>query len=87
MTIDRLELAKIIIDKLELGLNPDDVNFDAPLFGYDHPDSLCLDSIDALEIGLAVSNRYGVAVKANDENNAAIFANINSLAGYIETQL
>ena len=54
-----LEIKNLIISTLNLDeLTPDDIETDAPLFG----DGLGLDSIDALELGLAVKNEYGVVI-------------------------
>jgi acyl carrier protein len=52
----------------------------APLFG----DGLGLDSIDVLEIALAISQNYGVQLRSDDEQNAAIFQSLRSLNQYIQ---
>ena len=54
------------------------------LFGIDGDDCLGLDSIDALEIALAIDQNYGVKLKADDENNKEIFACLRSLTQYID---
>ncbi len=59
-----LEIKNLIISTLNLDeLTPDDIDTDAPLFG----DGLGLDSIDALELGLAVKNEYGIVLSAESE--------------------
>lgn len=83
-TTEQLALAEIIVEALEI----DDVAAaeivpTAPLFG-DDADGLGLDSIDALEIALAVSQNYGVELQADDENNRQIFATLESLNSYIQ---
>ena len=49
-------------------------------------DCLGLDSIDALEIALAIEQNYGVKLQADDENNKAIFGSLRSLSNYIDAQ-
>ena len=66
-----LELAELIVAAVNLeGVAPADIDPEAPLFG----DGLGLDSIDALEIALEISKRYGVQLRADDEENRRIFA-------------
>ncbi|HSQ71657.1 MAG TPA: phosphopantetheine-binding protein, partial [Rubrivivax sp.] len=57
-----------------------EIDPEAPLFG----DGLGLDSIDALEIALEISKRYGVQIRAEDEDNRKIFASLRSLSGHIQ---
>ncbi len=86
-TQEELKLAKILVEALDLeDVSAQDIVPDAPLFGFDDADSLGLDSIDALEISLAVTQRYGVQLKADDENNRAIFASLRALADHIASQ-
>jgi acyl carrier protein len=70
------DLAKLIVDSLRLEVPPGDIDPAAPLFG----DGLGLDSIDMLEIALAVSKRYGVELRS--ENRAAL-ASLRALAAHI----
>ncbi|WP_092387534.1 phosphopantetheine-binding protein [Halopseudomonas salegens] len=75
------EIKQMIIDVLELeDIQPDDIEADAPLFG----EGLGLDSIDALEIGLALQKRYGIKLDAEDESTRTHFASINSLVALVE---
>jgi len=54
----------------------------APLYG----EGLGLDSIDMLEISLAIGKRYGVELRADDENNRQIFASLRNLAQHVGSQ-
>ena len=75
-----LEVKQMIIDVLQLeDIGPDDIDSTAPLF----VEGLGLDSIDALEIALAISQRYGFQLKSDDEQNLKIFASLRSLANHI----
>ena len=75
------ELAELIIAAVNLeGVRPADIEPEAPLFGA----GLGLDSIDALEIALEVSRRYGLQLRSDDADNRRIFASLRSLAAYIQ---
>ncbi|MBC9205518.1 acyl carrier protein [Roseomonas aerophila] len=74
------EVAALIVEALHLEMAPEDIAPDAPLFG----EGLGLDSIDALEIALAVSRRYGFQLRSDDERNGQIFASLRNLAAHIE---
>ncbi len=73
------ELKQLIIDTLNLETTLEKIAPDAPLF----VEGLGLDSIDALELALAIKKRYGVRTKANDAENRRIFASVRSLAAHI----
>ncbi|RFB69986.1 MULTISPECIES: phosphopantetheine-binding protein [unclassified Herbaspirillum] len=74
------EIKELIIDVLQLeDLRPSDIDAAAPLFG----DGLGLDSIDALELGVALQKRYGVVLSANSEETRKHFASVQSLAALI----
>lgn len=74
------ELAELIVSALNLeGVNPAEIDPEAPLFGA----GLGLDSIDALELALEISKRYGVQLKAEDEDNKRIFASLRTLADHV----
>jgi acyl carrier protein len=76
------ELADLIVRALNLeAVVPAEIDPEAPLFGA----GLGLDSIDALELALAVSKRYGVQLRSDDENNRRIFASLRALAGHIHS--
>ena len=77
------ELKHLIVDSLLLeDVKADEIDTNAPLFG----EGLGLDSIDALELGMALGRRYGVKIKADDERNWEIFRSVRSLATFIESQ-
>lgn len=77
------ELKELIITSLDLeDINASEIDNDAPLFG----DGLGLDSIDALELGLAVSKKYDVKIDAENEETRQHFASVNNLAKFIESQ-
>ncbi|KAF0813779.1 Acyl carrier protein [Andreprevotia sp. IGB-42] len=75
------EIKALIIDSLNLeDLTPDDIDSEAPLF----VDGLGLDSIDALELGVALQKRYGLTLSAESEETRRHFASISSLAAFVE---
>lgn len=74
------EVAKLIVEALNLEVAPEEIDPEAPLFG----EGLGLDSIDALEIALAISKRYGFQLRSDDERNHRIFASLRALAAHIE---
>ncbi|MGL4001286.1 phosphopantetheine-binding protein [Pantoea eucalypti] len=77
------DIKQMIIHTLNLeDLSPDDIETDAALFG----DGLGLDSIDALELGLAVKNRYGVTLSAESETLRAHFFSVATLAAFVNQQ-
>mgnify|MGYP001766177483 CR=1 FL=1 len=75
-----LEIKRLIVEALELeDMPPEDIDAQAPLFG----DGLGLDSIDALEIGVALRKRYQVTLAANDSANREHFRSVASLARFV----
>ena len=75
------EIKQLVIDVLQLeDITPLDIDSDAPLF----VEGLGLDSIDALELGVAIQKRYGIILSASSEENRRHFASIRALAGMIE---
>ena len=78
-----LEIKNLIISTPNLDdLTPDDIDINAPLFG----DGLGLDSIDALELGLAVKNEYGIVLSAESEEMRHHFFSVATLASFIAAQ-
>ncbi|MEX1032906.1 MAG: phosphopantetheine-binding protein [Cellvibrionaceae bacterium] len=74
------DLKQLIIDALDLeDISVDDIESDAPLF----VEGLGLDSIDALELGLALQKRYGVKIDADSEETKKHFSSVNSLAALV----
>ncbi len=73
------ELKNMIIETLELDdIEPEDIVNEEPLFG----DGLGLDSIDALELVVALDYNYGIKIE-DSELGKQIFASINALADYV----
>ncbi len=82
LALDRLalELKQLIIDTLDLeDISAADIDDTAPLF----IDGLGLDSIDALELGVALQKRYGVKLDAESEETRKHFANIQNLCALV----
>ncbi len=73
------EVAELLVSTLRLEEAPEAIEPDQPLF----VDGLGLDSIDALEIALAISKVYGVEIRSDDADNRRIFANLRALAAHI----
>ena len=80
LTADELALATLIVETLNLDMVPGDIDAQMPLFG----EGLGLDSIDMLEISLAVSQAHGVKLRADDGENHRIFSSLASLNEYIQ---
>lgn len=79
---DHDEIARFIVESLNLeDIAAEEIDPDEPLFG---DAGLGLDSIDALELALAVSRRYGFQLRSDDEDNHRIFASLRALADHIE---
>lgn len=77
------KLSELIVDVLNLeDVSADEIGAEEPLFG----DGLGLDSIDALELAMAISKQYGVQLKADDEDTRAVFQNVRSLSAFIERE-
>lgn len=75
------EIAALLVETLNLeGVAPESIEPEAPLFGA----GLGLDSIDALELALEISKRYGLKLKAEDEDNKRIFASLRALATHVD---
>lgn len=73
----------LIIETLNLeGMAPEEIVTNAPLFG----DGLGLDSIDALELGLALKKQYGVVLSAESQTMRQHFHSVESLANFISEQ-
>jgi acyl carrier protein len=77
------EVAELIIESLNLeDIVATDIDPEEPLFG----DGLGLDSIDALELALAVTQRYSVQLRADDANVQEVFGSLRNLSTYIADQ-
>ena len=73
-------LAELIVTTLNLETSATDIDPDAPLYR----EGLGLDSIDILELALAISKTYGVQLRSDDENNLKIFSSLRSLNRHIQ---
>ena len=80
-TAPESEMAALIVSALNLeDVDPAGIDPEAPLFGA----GLGLDSIDALELALEVSKRYGVQLRSDDEDNRKIFASLRALTAHVQ---
>lgn len=77
------DIKSLIIEVLNLeDITPEDIDTQAPLFG----DGLGLDSIDALELGLAIKNQYGIVLSSESEETKKAFYSVKTLADFINSQ-
>ena len=75
------ELAQLMVSTLNLeGLDPGAIDPEAPLFG----EGLGLDSIDALELAIEMSKRYGFQMRSDDEGNRQTFSSLRALSHYVQ---
>jgi len=78
------QLKEVIVESLMLeDVKPEEIDSEEALF----VDGLGLDSIDALELAIAIDKKFGVRIKPDDEDTRKVFASVRSLAGYLESQL
>ena len=80
MTEQERELAQVIVEALNLDQAVDEIDPTAALYR----EGLGLDSIDILEIALSVSKQYGLQLRSDDADNAAIFRSLRSLNEYVQ---
>jgi len=74
------EIKQLIIETLFLeDITPDDIVDSEPLFG----EGLGLDSIDALELGLAIKNKYQITIDADSEETRKHFSSVDSLVQFV----
>jgi acyl carrier protein len=78
LTPDETELARLIVASLNLEIPVEEIAPAAPLYG----EGLGLDSIDILEVSLAIAKAYGVQLRADDPDNGRIFRSLRSLNGH-----
>ena len=84
MDMLKLEIKRLIIEALDLeDTQPEDIDDDIALFG---DEGFGLDSIDALELGIALRTKYKVQLEANDADNRQHFRSVNSLAQLVKAQ-
>lgn len=78
----KLEIKRLIIEALDLEeTQPEDIDDNIPLFG---DEGFGLDSIDALELGIALRKKYKVQLEASDAGNREHFRSVNSLAQLVK---
>ena len=76
------EIKELIIEALQLEeISPSDIKDDEPLFG----EGLGLDSIDALELGMAVKRKYNIALGQGKEENKKIFYSVDTISKFVES--
>ncbi|MDB5804362.1 MAG: hypothetical protein JWN73_1684 [Betaproteobacteria bacterium] len=80
LTEQELALAHLVVETLNLEVKPEEIDPEAPLYG----EGLGLDSIDILEMALAISKTYGVQLRSEDENNRKIFASLRRLNEHLQ---
>ena len=73
-------LAELIVTTLNLEVTAAEISPDAPLYG----EGLGLDSIDILELALAISKTYGIQLRPDDESNLKVFSSLRSLNRHIQ---
>lgn len=74
------QVKELIISTLNLeGMNPDEIETEAPLFG----EGLGLDSIDALELGMAIKNTFGLKLSADNEEMRKHFYSVQTICDFI----
>jgi acyl carrier protein len=76
------EIKSLIISSLNLETTPEQIAEEGPLFGQ----GLGLDSIDALELALAIHQQFGVKTSQEDERNREIFFSVKSLAAFVSAE-
>jgi acyl carrier protein len=75
------EVKRLLIETLQLEeVAPDDIDTQAPLFG----EGLGLDSVDALEIAVALRRRYGIQLSPNSQESRKHFASVRTLAQLLQ---
>ncbi|MDC7127294.1 MAG: phosphopantetheine-binding protein [Spirochaetales bacterium] len=79
-----IELKQLVIESLDLeDIEVEDISSEEALFG----EGLGLDSIDALELGIAIKKKYNISLSAEDEDNKKHFYSINTLKEFISENL
>lgn len=81
MTAVELELAKLMVATLNLEIAAADIEPQAPLYR----EGLGLDSIDILEVALAISKAYGIQLKSDDRDNTRIFSSLRNLSAHVQS--
>lgn len=78
----KAEIKRLIVSELKLqGRTPESIDDDAPLFG-DAPNSLSLDSLDALQLAISLEEKFGVRIPEGDEARP-IFRSVSAIAAHV----
>lgn len=78
------DIKNLIIESLALEeITPDDIKDDEPLFN----EGLGLDSIDALELGMAIKRKYNISMEGDKEVNKKYFYSVNTLSEFVESKI
>ena len=86
-TRNEAALAALLVDALNLqDVKAADITPTAPLFGHENG-SLGLDSMDALEIALAIQRKYGVELRSAEPDTRSAFASLRDLAAHVHGRL
>jgi acyl carrier protein len=80
LTAEEFKLAQLIVSSLNLEMQAAEIDPSAPLYG----EGMGLDSIDILEVALAISKAYGVKLRSDDDLNRRIFTSLRSLSQHIQ---
>jgi len=80
----KLMIKKLIVNRLNLSIDPEAIGDDVMLFHSEEQNGLGLDSVDALELAVAINNNFEVVVS---DKNMAIFDSVNTINAFIEGQL
>jgi acyl carrier protein len=81
LTAAERELADLLVESLNLdGVEAAGIDPEAPLFGA----GLGLDSIDALELSLAISKKYGFQLRSDNDDNRRIFGSLRALSAHVQ---
>ena len=81
LTPAELQLAELLVESLNLeGVDAAGIDPEAALFGA----GLGLDSIDALELSLAISKKYGFQLRSDNDDNRRIFGSLRALSAHVE---
>ncbi|MDO3576946.1 phosphopantetheine-binding protein [Ralstonia pseudosolanacearum] len=79
----KLEIKQLLIETLDLeDMTPADIDDDAPLFDTN---GIGLDSIDALEIGIALRKQYQLTIAADDQRTREYFRSVSTLAALVQS--
>jgi acyl carrier protein len=79
----KMALKRLIVEECDLMIDPGEIKDDDPLFGSSAP--LGLDSIDALQISIAIQNKYGLMI-TDSKQMRRIMKSVNTFADFIRPE-